>query len=261
VFDPGTGTAVGPGGIWLLALGTDGTARWSTRTGEGGGASGIVMGPSGPCITGTAHGQAWGRALEGGLIACLRRDGTPTFTRALPGASFGDLAVAADGRVFASGSFEGALAGTSLTSAGSRDALVVAVDSAGTVLWASGHGGPSEDYGSSIAWDGTHVIATADVRAPRGRSIAFGAERFEPGPHTDAVLFALCPADGHDLFATALGGIDFDHPNALAVEPDGSILLAMSFAVSMRAGTSRLRARGPDGALLRFAPATAACAP
>ena len=97
--------------------------------------------------------------------------------------------------------------------AGGPDVLIAKFESNGTLVWAQTLGGPSEDYGFSL------VIAPDASLILVGETYSFGA-----GGHD--VLLAKFQANGSLAWAQTLGGTNNDYGHALAMAPDGSLVLS-----------------------------------
>jgi len=153
-----------------------------------------------------------------------------------PGNASNDLALAADGSVYAVGSFSGTLefdpgAGSSpLTGAGGSDAFVWKLDAAGDFVWAKSLGGTSTDAGTAlaVAADGSvyaagHFSDTADFD-PGG-----GAFNLTSAGANDAFVCKLDGA-GDFVWAVAWGGASSDRANDVALGGDDSVMVTGSFS-------------------------------
>lgn len=258
-------------GTGLLRGGTDtdlaiasfdpqGRVRWARRLGDaanqrptsiaaspdgdwwvGGALRGEVAGASGP-VTSDAAGD--------GLLLRWRSDGELIGERLFAGPreeTVERVVSLLDGGVLVAGAFEttvdaggGAIASRAQ---GSRDVFLVKLDSAGDVAWQRALGfGPGETRLGALAaaQDGGIVAAGAFVGA-----IDLGAGELRSAAPTnlgDAFLARLEP-DGTPAFALGLGAEGGASITALAVAPNGDIVVGGTFAGELRLGDELLEAR------------------
>lgn len=156
-------------------------------------------------------------------LAAFDADGTPRWVTRFGGPGEDNLFdIDADERgAVGTGWFEGTvdLGPVTLTSAGSTDCLVVAVDPDGAVRWAESFGGPGPDGCNEVtlAPDGgivTSLDTTGGWDSPAGP--------IPPLPDRDTLLLRL-GADGTLDWGRRVGGDGSERGKAIAVGPDGSV--------------------------------------
>ncbi|WP_156338880.1 hypothetical protein [Chondromyces crocatus] len=156
-----------------------------------------------------------------------------------------DIATDASGNVFFVGNFRDSftVAGTTLTSAGGADVLVVKIDKGGTPLWARSFGGPGDQRATLVATDPEgnvllQVVGDGPIGVDGGE-VALGG-----------VTLVKLAGSGAHLWSRGLDTIVTD----LAVAPTGHVLLAGSFmgTLDLGAGTLTSSASGPDGFVARL---------
>jgi hypothetical protein len=108
---------------------------------------------------------------------------------------------------------------------GSLDAFVAALDPTGsTLLYATYLGGSGNDLGNGIAVDGGgNAYLTGDTLSTDFPT----ADPLQPTNHGgyDAFVAALDPTGSTLLYATYLGGSDFDYSSGIAVDGEGNAYL------------------------------------
>ena len=141
-----------------------------------------------------------------------------------------DIAVAADGSAYTTGSFQGTVdfdpGATSFDvgSVGFSDIFVSKLDVDGNFVWAQTLGGTS-------AYDQGHGVAVAPDGSVVTTGVFLGTTDFDPGsntfPLTSAgdcdVFVSKLDASGNFLWARALGGAAYDGGSAVAVASDGAV--------------------------------------
>jgi hypothetical protein len=158
-------------------------------------------------------------------VARLRPDGAPLWVRRFGGPGEDNLfdIAARDGGAVASGWFEDSVAfgDTTLTSAGSTDCVVVALDGDGNVEWARSFGGPGADGCNEVvvARDGS-ITTTIDTQG--GWEAADGAVPAQA--RADSVVMRLDPT-GATEWTRPLGGPNRQRAKAVAVADDGSVFV------------------------------------
>ncbi|MBK8227009.1 MAG: gliding motility-associated C-terminal domain-containing protein [Flavobacteriales bacterium] len=144
--------------------------------------------------------------------------------------AFSDVAVDLDGNLFVAGEFGGNinLAGATLISNGSLDAMVAKYSADGSLLWAHSFGGPGLDRAIKleITADGGIAVVGQYMGA-----VNFGASSLISQAGTqDCFVLKMGQADGEVLWARSGGGANgVDQPNGVSVGPDGSIAVAGEF--------------------------------
>ena len=163
-----------------------------------------------------------------------------------------DVAVGATGNVYTVGYFEGTAdfnpgPGTfNLTSAGTRDAYISKLDSAGNFLWAKRLGGADFDHARSIAVDTSDNLYTVGDFS--------GTVDFDPGPGTfnltsaiqEDVFVLKLDSTGTFVWAKRLGGSSHDSANAVTLDAGGNVYTVGLFSSTVDfdpgAGTFNLTA-------------------
>ena len=145
------------------------------------------------------------------------------------------IAVDASGNQYTTGSFSGTAdfqegPGTyNLTSQGSDDIFISKRDAGGNLVWAKQMGGPTGEYGRSIAVDANgNVCITGSFT---------GTIDFDPGPGVFNLSCAgwwdifICKLDasGNFAWAKALGTTGEDHGNGITVDAAGNVYTTGSF--------------------------------
>ncbi len=134
------------------------------------------------------------------------------------------------GNIYVTGFFSRTLElanGLTLTSRGSADVFVLALDPAGGLLWAESFGGPAGDvgYGLDVAADGGLYVTgyfqkTMELPGPAPDLTSLGA--------TDGFLVRLS-AGGEVTDAWSFGGPGSDEGHAVATGADGEAVICASF--------------------------------
>ena len=239
------GVNLGANDAFVRKLEADGGHRWTRQFGSGGEdfAIGVAAGPGGRVAVGggtigdLADPGAVSRGDNDAFVRVFDADGdvlwTDQFGTDRDDHVFG-VAFAVDGRLFAVGETDGALAAPN---AGARDVFVRAYGPVGEVLWTRQFGGVESDHATGVAVAGSdHVVVSgatmgALAGASEGSSDAFVARI---GP-TGAVTWIR-------QFGTAAA----EHTRAIAIGPDGQAVVVGTTAGALD-GTSY----GEDDAFLR----------
>ncbi len=134
--------------------------------------------------------------------------------------------------------------------AGGSDIFIVKYNGTGTVQWSSYYGGSGNDYGNSIAMDGSGTIAiggnTTSMNFPvTNNSTHAGGE--------DAFVMKLNNS-GTLLWATYYGGNGIDRGNDIAVDGIGSIAISgLTYSMNIPVTNSSAYGGGPtDGFVVHF---------
>lgn len=173
------------------------------------------------------------RVSDGSVVWATSAGGTSSDTAL-------GVAVGRDGSAAVAGVFSGAttLGTETLQSAGLADAFVAHVDASGDIAWARRLGGESQDVGYGVAVDPAGSVfttgsfrLTADI-GPDSRT-AVGRE--------DAYVAAYS-ASGDPLWSEQVGGNNIDEGHAVAIAPDGGVIVTGSFIFMATAGPLTLSA-------------------
>jgi VCBS repeat-containing protein len=245
-FNPGRDisnlTSAGGSDIFVSKLDSGGNFVWARRLGgsifdDG---YGIVAATDGSVYVtgsfeGTANFVACNLISAGGydvFVAKLDSAGTVLWARGMGGTSadYGyGIAVASDGSVYTTGSFQGTanfdpVGGTvSLASAGGSDIFVSKLSAAGDFVWARGIGGTSSDEANGIAVAADGSVCTTGYFQ--------GTVDFDPGAAainlvsagSYDVFVSKLDSAGHYVWARRIGGSSADEGNGIAVGADGSV--------------------------------------
>lgn len=158
-------------------------------------------------------------------VARFDRDGEPQWVVRFGGTGEDNLfdIAARPGGAVATGWFEGTVrfGGTTLTSTGSSDCVVVDLDDGGAVQWARSFGGPGADgCNEVVVGDDGSVVTSMDTQ---GGWTSSGVD-VAPDPRADSVVLRLA-ADGSTEWIRHVGGAGRQRAKAVAVTPDGSVVV------------------------------------
>jgi hypothetical protein len=116
-----------------------------------------------------------------------------------------------------------------LTTTGAKDIFILKLDAGGNFVWANKMGGPSDDYGLSLAIDDLgHVNSVGRFN---------GTGDFDPGAGTfnltsngswDIVVSEL-DASGNFVWAKQIGGAGLDQGTEICTDPSGNIFITGGF--------------------------------
>jgi hypothetical protein len=153
-----------------------------------------------------------------------------------------DVAVAADGTVYATGQFASSvtIGSTTLTSKGLDDVYVAAFDPDLTPRWAKSFGSFSSDRGQGIAVD---LAGRVYVCGLFGNTPTFAGKTMVSKGSFDMFLVSY-EADGTERWSRTAGGTNMDLAYDLAVEPSGNILLTGYYEGAVDFGVGPLTAFG-----------------
>jgi hypothetical protein len=249
-FGGGPLVSIGHEDMFIAKLSSSGEHVWSRSTGGVVDPAGIALDGTGRIIvTGSFTGTMdfGGGPLTGAddvFLASLGPDGAHLWSKA-----FGDDAaqyarsVAADasGDIVVTGDFNGTLdfGGAPMTSVGVFDSFVVRLSSDGGHVW-SRQFGSSSAVGKSIKADSLgSVLTLGDFRD----SIDFGAGPLMSAGLEDIFLVALS-ADGSYLWGDGFGDVSAQTGNAMAIAPNGDVVITGDFAGSLNLGGDALQSQG-----------------
>ena len=117
----------------------------------------------------------------------------------------------------------------SMTSAGSRDILVLKLDHSGNFMWAKHMGGTGQDQGSGVALDSDGNVYTAGS--------FYGIADFDPGPGTanlttlggPTIFVSKLDNSGNYVWAKPMGGGGGARGYAVAVDSSGNVYTTGQF--------------------------------
>jgi hypothetical protein len=157
-----------------------------------------------------------------------------------------------DDAIIHAGSFFGDLnyGGATLTSAGGHDVFVAKLDGDGGHLWSKrfGDGGDQRTEAAATTGDGRVLIG-----GHFNGAIDFGGDVLTSGGTTDAFV-AVLDGDGGHLWSRSFFGPNTDRVNAIAVDPDGNVLVAGVFLESIDVGGVVLTTDAVASFLVKFDP-------
>lgn len=274
-FDPGMGTSnltsIGNSDIFISKLDSAGNFIWAKSIGGPSGdfGSSIALDRSGnvyatgnfidtvdfdPGVGITNLISSGGRDI---FISKLNSAGNFIWAKSMGGSSddFGNsIVVDGTGNVHISGSFSDTVdfnpgvGITNLTSSGGRDIFISRLDSAGNFIWAKSMGGPSDDFSSSIALDGSGNIHTSGNFSD--------TVDFDPGTGTayltssggQDIFISKLDAAGNFIWAKSMGGNAIDISSSIAVDGSGNVHSTGFFSgivdFDPGAGTTNLTSNG-----------------
>jgi hypothetical protein len=233
--------------IFLVRFDTNAVPQWARSLGhaQDQGVSGIAVDGDGNCIVAGGGGRQlqFGYLIlnssggNDGYVAKYSTAGIIQWAHLLGGPGDDEVsgrAVGGSGDCYLAGEFEGTatFVGTNLTSAGSRDAFVVKLNSAGVFQWAQRAGGPGLDRGFGVALDAT-------------------GSPFVIGDFSDAARFGplkVASAGLSDFFLAKL----FGPPNATPVPADDALTTPRDTQIVVPTATLTANDSDPDGDPLRI---------
>ncbi|MFZ4123907.1 MAG: SBBP repeat-containing protein [Candidatus Planktophila sp.] len=281
-FDPGTGTSnltsVGFADVFVSKLNSTGDLLWAKGFGgtSGGDFGHSIAVDSGGNIYTTGHFRGTVDFDPGAGTSNLTSAGaTDVFVSKLDSAgdliwakSFGggvgnlaySIAVDGSGNIYTTGYFRGTAdfdpgEGTfNLTNAGSGDAFVSKLNSAGDFLWAKRFGGTQSDRAYSIAVDSSgNVYTTGYFQATVDFDPGAGTSNLTSAGATDAFVSKLDSA-GDFLWAKRFGGTQSERAYSIAVDGSGNVYTTGYFSGTVDfdpgAGTSNLTSVGQGDAFV-----------
>jgi len=165
-------------------------------------------------------------------VAVTVAPSTPTpWTRRIGAAAAdnaNDVAVDANGNTIVAGAFRNTVdvGGKTLTSAGGADWFLAKYSPTGSLLWARGMGGTSDDAPASVA-----VAPNGDVVVTGrfGGNVSFGGQTLQSSGTSDIVLAKYAAGDGAHVWSKRFGGTLDDNGNAVSVDATGAVLLTGYF--------------------------------
>jgi len=170
--------------------------------------------------------QAPDHALAAGEYTWQRSFGGPTLSdNALVAAT----AVDTSGNVVIVGDMQGSVnfGGTTLTSVGDYDVLVVRYSSAGAHLWSRRFGSTGSDRGFGVGVDSSgNVYVTGNFAG----TVNFGGSALVSAGNADIFLAKYSSAGAH-IWSKRIGGTGADVGNAISVKSDGTFAITGYFGV------------------------------
>lgn len=149
----------------------------------------------------------------------------------------GSLKTDAAGNSYVVTSFTGsATLGSSLTSSGSSDVVIVKYNTSGTVQWATKAGGAGADKGTGITVDASGNSYITGSFSGTGN---FGITSLVSSGNTDGFVAMLNPS-GVFVWAQKLGGAAADEGRGIAIDANGEVYVAGNFNGNFTFGITTL---------------------
>jgi hypothetical protein len=162
------------------------------------------------------------------------------------------VALGPAGEVVVFGEFDGSVTfdGTStFTTAGQRDLFVVALEATqGNHVWSKSFGDAAMQRAADVAVDPTGAVALAGGLAG---SVSFGGAALTSGGGEDAFVVKLDSGGGH-LWSRAYGDAAEQRAHAVALDGDGNVIVAGSFAGSITFKGTKHDAVGRDAFVMKL---------
>jgi hypothetical protein len=239
-FDAGCGSTVpyGASDVILIRFSSPGLCEWQLRWGAPGtrawATSVAVAEDDAIYVTGVSSGTldlGTTKLTAGGFVVKLTSDGAIAWAKSFENAEAKSVSVFGK-TVAIGGSFRGSALG--LTSAGEADGFYAALfSSSGDVMYAERAGGPDNDSVNAVATDGVRLIATGIFRG----AATTRCGDLESAGGTDVFVIG-------DARATRYGSDGDEAALAVALAPDGDIVLAGHFDKAIDFGHAKLEGRG-----------------
>ncbi|ACS33476.1 protein kinase domain-containing protein [Thermococcus gammatolerans] len=158
---------------------------------------------------------------DDGFVARLDRDGNVKWFKVYDTGSkkeykwdrFKDVKIASNGDIIVVGD-------TDSFGAGGEDVWVLRLDSNGKVKWQKTYGGPDHDYANAVA-----IAENGDIIVA-GETRSFGVGEIKRWGFTSNVWVLRLDSQGNVKWQKMYGGSDDDEANAVAVAPNGDIIVA-----------------------------------
>jgi mRNA-degrading endonuclease HigB of HigAB toxin-antitoxin module len=160
------------------------------------------------------------------------------------------IVVDGSGNSYVTGYFYGSatFGDTTLTSSnGSDDVFIAKYDTAGNVLWATQTGGIGDEYGQSIAVDGS---GNSYVTGNFSGSATFGSNILTNTSGSDDVFIVKYDAAGNVIWAKQSGGTGDEYGQSIAVDGSGNSYVTGNFSGSAAFGSTTLTSTGNSDAFV-----------
>lgn len=192
--------------VFVRAIDSDGTALWTRQFGSSGQDFGwdVAVAPDGTVVVAA-------RLNGAGVVRKFEDDGSDAWTHTITDMSDAyDVSVDPTGHILVSGSTRGSLASPN---AGEEDAFVRKLDADGAEVWTRQYGDAGWDVALDVAVDAQGNVAVV------------GSTEISDYGETN-VLVWMMDADGNELWDRSFGSGDPAEGTAVAMDPDGDVLVA-----------------------------------
>jgi hypothetical protein len=152
------------------------------------------------------------------------------------------IAVDGSGNIYLTGCFKGManFGSTTLTSKGILDIFVAKMDKSGKFLWAISAGGASDDYGISIAVDGSgNSYLTGEFEG----TATFGSTTLTSNGGND-IFVAKVDKSGKFVWVASAGGTGEDKGLSIAMNGSGNFYITGAFSTTATIGDTTLTSIG-----------------
>ncbi len=153
-----------------------------------------------------------------------------------------DVAVDGSGNVHITGSFDGTVnfGAGNVTSAGDYDVFVTKLNSSGAHQWTTTFGGTGDDFGESVAVDGSgNVHVTGYFEG----TVNFGAGNVTSAGNVDVFVTKLNSSGVHQ-WTTTLGGTGTERAREVAVDGPGNVHVTGLFNGTVNFGAGNVTSAG-----------------
>ncbi len=239
-------TAAGSTDMFVLALNSTGSHRWSRALGGTGWdvGAGVAVDASGGAVvvgsfSGTVDvgtGPVVSAGAADGLTVRLNASGVTQWASRYGGTS-SDLVqgvvIDAAGNSTILGGFGGTinLGDGPRVAVGTLDVLIASYDAAGALRWSRRGGGSSLDYGRGIALDAAgHPVATGGFF---GATADYGGTPLTNAGNYDTWVASYASADGSPRWAMSLGSTAREDGYDVAVSTSGTVVVVGTFASTL----------------------------
>ena len=192
------------------------------------------------------------------FVSKLDNNGDYIWAKSFKGTKGCSIAIDGAGNVYTTGYFSGTGdfdpgAGTAnLTSAGSLDIFVSKLDNSGSYIWAKRMGGTGIEHVTSMALDASGNVYTIGYFEGTANFNPAGTANLTSAGYDDVFVSKL-DNNGNYVWATKMGGTNYDYGQAIALDASGNIYLTGEFAGTSNFnpnGSTNLSSNGSDDIFL-----------